>query len=43
VPINLAIGGNPLTTVLLDRLAEHATVITTKRKSYRMRKRGSTA
>lgn len=29
-----------LTTALLDRLAEHATVITTKGKSYRMRKRG---
>jgi DNA replication protein DnaC len=30
-----------LTTALLDRLAEHATVITTKGKSYRMRKRGA--
>ena len=30
-----------LTTALLDRLAEHATVITTKGKSYRMRKRGT--
>src|SRR5262245_12164516 len=28
-----------LTTALLDRLAHHATVITTKGKSYRMRKR----
>jgi DNA replication protein DnaC len=30
-----------LTTALLDRLAERATVITTKGKSYRMRKRGT--
>jgi DNA replication protein DnaC len=30
-----------LTTALLDRLAERATVITTKGKSYRMRKRGA--
>jgi DNA replication protein DnaC len=30
-----------LTTALLDRLAEHATVIATKGKSYRMRKRGA--
>jgi len=28
-----------LTTALLDRLAHHATVITTKVRSYRMRKR----
>ena len=31
-----------LTTALLDRLAHHATVITTKGKSYRMRKRRGT-
>jgi DNA replication protein DnaC len=30
-----------LTTALLDRLAHHATVIATKGKSYRMRKKGS--
>jgi len=30
-----------LTTALLDRLAERATVITTKGKSYRMRRRGA--
>jgi DNA replication protein DnaC len=30
-----------LTTALLDRLAEHATVITTKGKSFRMRRRGA--
>ena len=35
-------GDEKLTTALLDRLAEHATVITTKGKSYRMRKRGTT-
>ncbi len=29
-----------LTTALLDRLAHHATVIATKGKSFRMRKRG---
>jgi DNA replication protein DnaC len=34
-------GDEKLTTALLDRLAHHATVITTKGKSYRMRKRGS--
>jgi len=34
-------GDEKLTTALLDRLAEHATVITTKGKSYRMRKRGA--
>src|SRR4051812_1301370 len=34
-------GDEKLTTALLDRLAEHATVITTKGKSYRMRKRGT--
>jgi DNA replication protein DnaC len=32
-------GDEKLTTALLDRLAENATVITTKGKSYRMRKR----
>ena len=32
-------GDEKLTTALLDRLAHHATVITTKGKSYRMRKR----
>jgi DNA replication protein DnaC len=36
-------GDEKLTTALLDRLAEHASVITTKGKSYRMRKRGSNA
>jgi DNA replication protein DnaC len=36
-------GDEKLTTALLDRLAEHATVITTKGKSYRMRKRGADA
>jgi DNA replication protein DnaC len=34
-------GDEKLTTALLDRLAERATVITTKGKSYRMRKRGA--
>ena len=32
-------GDEKLATALLDRLAHHATVITTKGKSYRMRKR----
>ena len=32
-------GDEKLTTALLDRLAHHATVVTTKGKSYRMRKR----
>ena len=32
-------GDDKLTTALLDRLAHHATVLTTKGKSYRMRKR----
>jgi DNA replication protein DnaC len=32
-------GDEKLTTALLDRLAHHATVITTKGKSFRMRKR----
>ena len=36
-------GDEKLTTALLDRLAHHATVITTKGKSYRMRKRRSAA
>ena len=35
-------GDEKLTTALLDRLAEHATVITTKGKSFRMRKRSTT-
>jgi hypothetical protein len=36
-----AFGGDErLTTALLDRLAHHATVITTKGKSFRMRKKG---
>jgi DNA replication protein DnaC len=34
-------GDEKLTTALLDRLAHHATVIATKGRSYRMRKRGS--
>jgi len=36
-------GDEKLTTALLDRLAHHATVIATKGKSYRMRKRGHDA
>jgi hypothetical protein len=32
-------GDEKLTMALLDRLAHHAVVITTKGKSYRMRKR----
>ena len=36
-------GDEKLTTALLDRLAHHATVITTKGKSYRMRKRRARA
>jgi DNA replication protein DnaC len=32
-------GDEKLTTALLDRLAHHATVITTKSKSFRMRRR----
>ena len=35
-------GDEKLTTALLDRLAHHATVIATKGKSYRMRKRFET-
>src|SRR5258708_39990675 len=34
-------GDEKLTTALLDRLAHHATVIATKGKSFRMRKRGA--
>jgi DNA replication protein DnaC len=34
-------GDEKLTTALLDRLAPHSVVITTKGKSYRMRKRRS--
>lgn len=34
-------GDEKLTTALLDRLAHHATVIATKGKSYRMRRRGA--
>lgn len=33
-------GDEKLTTALLDRLAHHATVITTRGKSFRMRRRG---
>ena len=36
-------GDEKLTTALLDRLAHHATVITTKGKSYRMKRRRSSA
>ena len=36
-------GDEKLTLALLDRLAESATVITTKGKSFRMRKRGTAA
>ncbi|MGI8496681.1 MAG: hypothetical protein DLM64_08890 [Solirubrobacterales bacterium] len=36
-------GDEKLTLALLDRLAENSTVITTKGKSYRMRKRGTVA
>src|SRR5690606_35854206 len=36
-------GDEKLTTALLDRLAHHATVITTKGKSYRMKKRRTSA
>ena len=36
-------GDEKLTTALLDRLAHHATVITTTGKSYRMRKRRASA
>jgi DNA replication protein DnaC len=37
--VSVFAGDEKLTTALLDRLAHHATVITTKGKSYRMRKR----
>ncbi len=37
--VNVFAGDEKLTTALLDRLAHHATVITTKGRSYRMRKR----
>jgi len=36
-------GDEKLTTALLDRLAHHATVITTKGKSYRMRKKATSS
>ncbi len=36
-------GDEKLTTALLDRLAEHAAVITTRGKSYRMRRRRANA
>lgn len=39
--IKVFAGDEKLTTALLDRLAHHATVITTKGKSYRMRKRST--
>lgn len=34
-------GDEKLTTALLDRLAHHATIVTTKGKSYRLRSRGA--
>lgn len=37
--VTVCAGDEQLTTALLDRLAHHAAVITTKGKSYRMRKR----
>lgn len=37
--VTIFAGDEKLTTALLDRLAHHATVITTKGKSYRMRQR----
>lgn len=36
-------GDEKLTTALLDRLADHATIVTTKGKSFRMRRRQSEA
>lgn len=36
-------GDEKLTTALLDRLGEHATIISTRGKSYRMRKRAASA
>jgi len=41
--VSVFAGDEKLTTALLDRLAHHATVITTKGKSYRMRKRRAAA
>jgi len=40
--VTVSAGDENLTTALLDRLAHHASVITTKGKSYRMRKRRGT-
>jgi DNA replication protein DnaC len=40
--VTIFAGDEKLTTALLDRLAHHATVITTKGKSYRMRQRQRT-
>jgi IstB-like ATP binding protein len=37
--VTIFAGDEKLTTALLDRLAHHAAVITTKGKSYRMRQR----
>jgi DNA replication protein DnaC len=39
--VSVFAGDEKLTTALLDRLAHHATVVTTKGKSYRRRKRRS--
>jgi DNA replication protein DnaC len=39
--VKIFAGDEKLTTALLDRLAHHATVIATKGKSYRMRKRST--
>jgi hypothetical protein len=36
-------GDEKLTTALLDRLADHATIVTTKGKSFRMRRRQADA
>lgn len=36
-------GDEKLTTALLDRLAHHATVVTTRGKSFRMRRRDGAA
>jgi DNA replication protein DnaC len=41
--VTIFAGDEKLTTALLDRLAHHATVITTKGKSYRMRQRQRSA
>ncbi len=41
--VSVFAGDEKLTTALLDRLAHHATVLTTKGKSYRMRKRRAEA